>query len=126
MENKFEQLVLSGNLTTVKDTPSSILNNFLNDRPAEFTKYTISRPPDYIYSILKDIMKITKDEAKQCKKIEKGIRKQMKDESDNFEYWNQIRILLWLQGKYKEAAAALREAKKLGWTPENSTIVSII
>ncbi len=126
MENQYEQIILSGNLTTVKDTPSSILNTFLNERPSDFIEYTILRPPDYIYNILKDAVRTTKDEASQCKKIEKGIRKQMKNESESFEYWNQLRILLWIQGKYKEAAEALREAKKLGWTPENSTIVSII
>jgi len=126
METDYETIVLNGDLTTVKDTPSSVLTQFLKDRPTEFLEHKIGRSPDYVYNIIKVASKICKDEAAQCKSIESGIRKQMKDEPEDFGHWNQLRILLWLQGKYKEAAEALREAKKLGWAPEKSAIVSII
>ena len=125
-ESDYEKMVLNGEFTTVKDTPSSVLNRFLKDRPSEFLEYVITRSPDYVYNMLKTASKLCKAEISQCKTIESRIRKQMKDEPKEFGYWNQLRILLWLQGKYKEAAEALREAKKLGWSPEKSEIVSIV
>ena len=126
MESDYENMVLNGDLATVKDTPSSVLNRFLKDRPTEFLEYNITRPSDYVYNIIKVASQVCKDEISQCKSIESGIRKQMKDEPEDFGHWNQLRILLWLQGKYKEAAEALREARKLGWAPEKSQIVSIL
>ncbi len=126
MKSDYERKIVEGDLEHATDTPKSVLEAFMRDRPSEFLNYVLTRHPEYVHNLLTTASEMREIEVEQCKKMEDCIRKQMKGGPDSPEIWNQLRILLWLQGKYKKADDAFQKAKQLGWTPEDSNIVSII
>ncbi len=125
MENSFEHELVTGDLWRVADTPRSAINSFLKGRSKEFLDYTLERPPEYIYDLLQSLAKYRKEEIKQYKKLLKNVRKEIKEDSENAELWNKLRLLLWITENYKEAAEAFKTAKKLGWTAETSKLVAL-
>jgi len=125
MEHDYEQLLVSGELWRIKDTPRAAMNDFLKGRSKEFLEYTLDRPTDYIRNLLESIDKVRKTELKQYKKLVKIVRKEIKEDKKNPELWNKLRLVLWISEKYSESSEAFKTAKQLGWTPEESAIVAL-
>ena len=125
MENIYEQQLVNGELWRVADTPQSAINEFLKGRSKEFLEYKLERSPDYVYDLLKSMVKSRKEEIKQYKQLEKNVRKEIKENSNNPELWNKLRLLLWITENYKEAAEAFKKAKELGWSVEKSKLVAL-
>jgi len=125
MENTYEQQLVTGELWRMADTPQSAINEFLKGRSKEFLEYKLERPPDYIYDLLKSVEKSRKEEIKQYKKLEKNVRKEIKEDPKNPELWNKLRLLLWMTENYKEATEAFKKAKNFGWSVEKSKLVAL-
>jgi len=125
MRGGCEHQLVSGELSRAADTPTAAINAAIKGAPAEFLSYELLRSPDHIKKVLDGTMEDRKREVKQYKVIEKGIRKKLKEEPDNAELWNQLRLLLWLIGKYKDSSEAFKKAKKLGWNAEETDYVAV-
>lgn len=125
MENGYEHQLVSGELWRISDTPQAAINAFLKGRSKEFLEYTLDRSPEYIRELLLEVAGQRKHEVKQYKQLEKNVRKEIKDDSENSELWNKLRLILWITGKYKEATEAFKTAKNLGWNAEQSKLVAI-
>jgi hypothetical protein len=124
-ENGYEQELIQGKLWRLKDTPKSSLNAFLTGRPTEFMTYILDRPASYVKQVLDLAITDSKTEQKQLKRYEKVIRQAIKQNPDDPDTWNRLRMILWLMGKYKDATHAYRKAKGLGWNPETSKLVFV-
>ena len=124
-ENGYEQELVQGKLWRIKDTPKASINSFLTGRPNEFLTYTFDRPADYIKQVLDSAVEESEKEQKQLERYEKVIREAIKQNQEDPDSWNRLRVVLWLMGKYKEATEAYREARKLGWDPEKSKLVAV-
>ncbi|MFW9844808.1 MAG: hypothetical protein ACFFEV_09545 [Candidatus Thorarchaeota archaeon] len=125
MERDYEQLLVSGELWRVKDTPNAALNDFLKGRSKEFLDYTLEKPADHIRSLLETAAKKRKDELKQFKKLVKFVKKEIKADKKNPALWNKLRLVLWLAENYAESSEAFKKARELGWSPETSVLVAI-
>jgi tetratricopeptide (TPR) repeat protein len=125
MEHGFERKLLEGEIWRVKDTPQAAINEFLKGRPSEFLEHTLDRPVEYIRGLLESVAANRKDEIKQYKRMEKSVRQEIKDDPENPELWNKLRLLLWMVGKYSEASEAFKTAKSFGWSKEKSAIVAL-
>ncbi len=125
MENIYELQLVTGELWRVADTPQSAINAFLKGRSKEFLEYKLERSPDYIYDLLLSAAKLRKDEISQYKNLEKNVRKEIKEDSENPELWNKLRLLLWITENYREATEAFKKAKDLGWSAEKSKLVAL-
>ena len=121
----YERSLVEGEYWRAKDTPRSILNDFIRDRPDEFMDHVLDRSVDYIQGLIQAAEKARKAEKKQYKKMEKGVRGEVKEDPENPEAWNKLRLLLWLVGNYTESSQAFQNAKKLGWTSEESLLVAL-
>jgi tetratricopeptide (TPR) repeat protein len=125
MEHGFERKLLEGEIWRVKDTPQAAINEFLKGRPSEFLEYTLDRPVEYIRGLLESVAANRKEEIKQYKRMEKSVRQEIKEDPENPELWNKLRLLLWIVGKYSEASEAFKTAKSFGWSKEKSAIVAL-
>ncbi|NHI83090.1 MAG: hypothetical protein EAX81_02130 [Candidatus Thorarchaeota archaeon] len=125
MRGGCEQMLIEGELCRVADTPTSAINSAIKGAPKEFLSYRLIRSSDHIRNVLEQAMEERKREKKRYKAIEKGIRTQIGSNPDDPDLWNQLRLLLWLIGKYKDSNEAFKKAKKLGWKSENSGFVAV-
>ena len=125
MQTGYEQQLVSGELWRVKDTPKAAINAFMKEQPEEFLKYPVGILSDQIHEILKKAQESRKLEIKQYKKMVKNVRKEIKEDKDNPDLWNKLRLVLWIVGKYNESSEAFKTAKSLGWTTDTNTLVAI-
>jgi len=125
MENEYEQLLVTGELWRIKDTPQAALNDFLRGRSKEFLDYTLEKPADDIRGLLETAAKNRKNEVKFYKNLTKLVKKEIKEDKENPNLWNKLRLVLWMAEKYPESSEAMKTAKKFGWAPETSALVAI-
>jgi superfamily II DNA helicase RecQ len=125
MEHEYEQLLVSGELWRVKDTPQAAINDFLRGRSKEFLEYPLDRPADSIRELLVTASKNRKNEVKFYKNLTKLVKKEIKEDKKNPNLWNKLRLVLWMAEKYPESSEAFKTAKKFGWSPETSALVGI-
>ena len=125
MEHDYEQLLVSGELWRIKDTPRSALNDFLKGRSKEFLEYTLEKPAESIRALLEAAVKNRKNEIKHFKKLVKLVKKEIKEDKENPDLWNKLRLVLWMAEKYPESSEAFKTARNLGWSPETSALVAI-
>jgi hypothetical protein len=125
MQNDYEKQLVSGELWRVKDTPKSAINDFMRDRPDEFVNHPIGILSQQIQDILKKADESRRLEKKEYRKMVKRVKAEIKDDKKNPDLWNQLRVLLWITGKYSEASQAMKTAKEFGWSPESSTLVAL-
>lgn len=125
MQHDYENQLVTGELWRVKDTPKSAINEFMRDRPEEFIGHPIGILSEQIQEILKKADEQRRAEKKQYKKMEKQVRAEIKANKKDPNLWNNLRVLLWILGKYSESSEAMKTAKELGWTIERSTLVAI-
>ncbi|MFX0108166.1 MAG: hypothetical protein ACFE7R_07775 [Candidatus Hodarchaeota archaeon] len=125
MRGGYEKRLVEGELCRIKDTPSSAINEAVRGAPEEFLSYELLRPGDHIKWVLETVAKERINEKKQYKKIKKYVKNEIKGNPENPDLWNKLRILLWILGDYKGASEAFKEAKKLGWDVESSSIVAV-
>ena len=125
MQREYEGQLVGGELWRVADTPTAAINHFLKNRPDEFLSYVFDRSPDYIRTLLEEADKARKAEIKEYKRFVKFVKREVKASPDDPNLHNKLRLLLWLAGKYSEASASFKKAKKLGWIQDESRLVSL-
>ncbi len=125
LQKGYEAQLVAGEFWKASDTPNSAINNFLKDRPDELLNYEYERPSEYIHNLLIEFEKTRKAEIKEYKKIEKGLRKMIKETPENPGLWNQLRLVLWIIEKYSDASKAFKNAQKFGWNSEETTLVAM-
>ncbi|MHA2141076.1 MAG: hypothetical protein ACXADC_07840 [Candidatus Thorarchaeota archaeon] len=125
MQGGCEKQLVNGELWRAADTPQAALNNAIKGAPAEFLSYQFVRSADHIRGVLETAKKDRKMELKTYKQIVKGVRKEIKEDPENPDLWNKLRLLLWLLGKHKDSSEAFKKAKKLGWDSSTSAFVAL-
>lgn len=124
-QSEYENKLVQGEIWRAKDTPRSAINDFVRDRPDEFMEHTLDRSVEYVQGLLQSAAELCKNEKKQYKKMEKIVRAEIKEDPENPELWNKLRLILWIAGKHSEASEAFQTARKLGWNSEESALVAI-
>ena len=125
MQTDYERRLLHGELRREKDTPNEVINAFLRDTPVEFQSYVLKKPGQFIQGVLQAMHTLSEKELSRYMNTEKGIRKDLEKNPNDAELWNQLRLVLWIQGKYDDASQAFKKAKKFGWDKSKSKTVGI-
>lgn len=125
MQSGYEQMLVRGDFWRTSDTPNAAFNSFLKNRPDEFISYVFEREPEYIFGLLERAAGMRDAEIQKHKAIEVKLRKLIKDNPDDPDLWNELRLVQWIIGNYKEASEAFKSARSLGWTGSVSAVVGI-
>jgi len=125
MEEEYERQLLEGELSAPTDTPRAALTTLLKSLPKETRDYKLLRDPAYIHQVLTEVLEERKRELERCRQIEAGLRREVKENPDDPDIYNQLRIVLWLMGEYEDASKTFERAKELGWSPEKSALVAL-
>ena len=125
MQTDYERRLIQGDLRREKDTPNEAINSFLKETPIEFQSYVLSRPGLFIQGVLQAMQTQSKRDLDRYRKTEAGLRKDLEKHPNDPELWNQLRLVLWVMGKYEEASEAYKKAKKSGWDKKKSKTVGI-
>jgi len=125
MQTDYERRLIDGDLRREKDTPGATINSFLKETPMEFQSYALERPGVFISGVLRAAQVINKREIERYERIEKGLSVDLEESPGDPELWNQLRLALWILGRYDEASFAFKQAKKLGWDKKKSRTVAV-
>ncbi len=125
MEHDYEQLLVTGELWRIKDTPRAALNDFLKGRSKEFLDYPLDKSAEHIHTLLQTAAKNRKNEIKQFKKLAKLVKKEIKEDKESPALWNKLRLVLWMAENYPESSEAFKKAREFGWSPETSALVAL-
>ncbi|RDE11834.1 MAG: hypothetical protein C4K49_11150 [Candidatus Thorarchaeota archaeon] len=125
MQGGYEQLLVKGELWRANDTPRAALNQVEKALPPELMDYVLSRPGVYIHSVLDSAFAERQQEVMTYERLEKGIRSEIEKSPEDPDLYNKLRLLLWILGRHRESSEAFKTAKKLGWKPEASRLVTI-
>jgi tetratricopeptide (TPR) repeat protein len=125
MQTDYERRLLQGELRREKDTPNEAINSFIKETPIEFQSYVLKRPGPFIQGVLQAMYTRSEREIERHRRAEQGIRRDLEKNPKDAELWNQLRLTLWVLGKYDEASEAYKKAKKLGWEKSKSRTVGI-
>ncbi len=123
MQSSYESELLHGDIHRKKDTPATTINTFLKDTPVEFQSYVLQRPGEFISGVLNAARAHSEREIQRYSRIERGLKQDLKRNPKDPELWNQLRLALWILGKYDEASEAFKKAKKLGWDKKKTKTV---
>ncbi len=124
-EEGYEEKLIKGELTENEQTPASVIDNLMNQLSSELADTTIGRPADYIYDLLVATHEARQDELEEYKKLEGVVRDEVEEHPEDPDAWNQLRLILWVLGKYDSAKNAMKNARKLGWNAETSELVAL-
>jgi tetratricopeptide (TPR) repeat protein len=125
MQTDYERRLVEGDLRREKDTPGATINSFLKETPLEFQSYVLQRSGEFISGVLRAAQVINKREIERYERIENRLSAELEENPDNPELWNQLRLALWILGRYDEASFAFKQAKKLGWDKGKSRTVAV-
>ncbi|MFW9802608.1 MAG: hypothetical protein ACFFFC_08155 [Candidatus Thorarchaeota archaeon] len=125
MQSEYERRLVEGDLRRETDTPESTINSFLKETPMEFQSYVLERPGEFISGVLRAAQVINKRESERYEKMEKGLLIELEEFPDDPELWNQLRLALWILGRYDEASFAFKQARKLGWDKKKSRTMAV-
>jgi tetratricopeptide (TPR) repeat protein len=125
MQKDYEVRLLEGDFHREDDTLMATLTNYLKDTPSEFQSYTLELPGEVIRGVLKTVRTQSERDIKRYERIEGILRSRIETDPSNPDTWNELRITLWILGKYEEASKAFKKAKKLGWDKGRSKIVGV-
>ncbi len=125
MQNDYERMLVEARLHEARDTPEAAIENLEDELSDETKNYQLIHSADQVRRALQSAKESRMREIEQYKEIEKRIRKQIKDEPKNPDLYNQLRLLLWIQGRYRAAKNAYVKATKSGWTPETNKLVAL-
>lgn len=125
MQRDYEKQLIDGELHREIDTPSATLNTFLKETPIEFQSYVLQHPGSFIGGVLRASQANNDREYARLGRIEQGLRSDLAKNPRDSELWNQLRLVLWILGKYDEASEAYRMAKKNGWEKGKTKTVAI-
>jgi tetratricopeptide (TPR) repeat protein len=125
MQSDYERRLLDGDLRREKDTPGATISSFLKETPMEFQSYVLERPGEFVSGVLRAAQVVSQREIERYGRMEKGLSVELEKKPNEPELWNQLRLALWILGRYDEASSAFKKAKKLGWDKKKSKTVAI-
>lgn len=125
MQKDYETRLLEGDIHREDDTLMATLTNYLKDTPREFQSYALERPGEVIRSVLKAVRTQSERDIERYERIEGILKSKIETDPSNADLWNELRITLWILGKYEEASKAFKKAKKLGWDKGESETVGV-
>ncbi len=125
MQNDYEHMLVTAKLHEARHKPKAAIENLENGLSDETKNYQLIHSSDQVWRALQSAQEARMREIKQYKMMEKGIRKQIEEEPKDPDLYNQLRLLLWIQGRYRAAKNAYVKATKWGWTPETSKLVAL-
>ncbi|MHA2380215.1 MAG: tetratricopeptide repeat protein [Candidatus Thorarchaeota archaeon] len=123
MQSSYEHRLLRGDIYRKKDTPAATINTFLKDTPVEFQLYVLQRPGEFISGVLRAARAHSDREIQRYSRIERGLKQDLEKSPKDPELWNQLRLTLWILGRYDEASEAFKEARRLGWDKKRTKTV---
>ncbi|MBD3157643.1 MAG: hypothetical protein GF309_02535 [Candidatus Lokiarchaeota archaeon] len=124
-EEGYEEKLIKGELTENEETPTSVIDNLIDQLSSELANTTIGRSADYIYDLLVATHEARQDELEEYSKLEEVVRNEVEEHPEDPDAWNELRLVLWVLGKYDSAKKAMKNARKLGWDAETSEIVAL-
>ena len=125
MEREYEERLIDGDIRREDDTIGATFTGYLKDTPSEFQSYSLERSGEYIRGVLMAAQSQSMRDLQRYAKIEQALQKRIKDNPKNPDLWNELRIALWIQGKYDDASEAYKKAKKFGWDRRKSETVGV-
>ncbi|MFW9919494.1 MAG: hypothetical protein ACFFED_07830 [Candidatus Thorarchaeota archaeon] len=125
MESDYEDRLVEGDIRREDDTIGATFTSYLKDTPSEFQSYTLERSGEFIRGVLMAAQSQSMRDLHRYAKIEQSLRKRLEEKPKDPDLWNEMRIALWIQGKYEEASEAHKKAKKLGWDRRKSKTVGV-
>jgi tetratricopeptide (TPR) repeat protein len=125
MQNDYESRLLDGDIHREDATLPATLTTYLKETPSEFQSYTLERPGEVIRVALKAARTQSERDITRYERIEGTLRSRIANDPTNSELWNDLRITLWILGKYEEASSAYKKAKKFGWDRTESETVGV-
>ncbi len=123
MESEYEERLVEGDIRREDDTIGATFTGYLKETPQEFQSYTLERSGEFIRGVLMAAQTQSLRDIQSYQKVEQTLRKRLEAKPKDPELWNELRIALWILGKYEEASAAYKKAKKLGWDRKKSKTV---
>ncbi|MFW9850666.1 MAG: hypothetical protein ACFFF4_16155 [Candidatus Thorarchaeota archaeon] len=125
LQHDYERRLIRGEIRREEDTPNVVINTFLKETPIEFQSYTLERSGEFILGVLRAAQAVNQKDLVRYKVIEEKLRNRLKEDKANSELWNELRLVLWILGRYDEASEAFKKAKKLGWEPSKSKTIGV-
>ncbi len=125
LQSDYEAMLVRGEYWRTNDTPNAVFNKFLKELPQEFLAYEFDRSPDYIHDLLTRAKKLREAEVEKHKAILANLKKLLDEDPNNPDLWNELRLVLWIIGDYKEASEAFKTARDLGWSGIVSSVVGL-
>ncbi|MFX0108069.1 MAG: hypothetical protein ACFE7R_07285 [Candidatus Hodarchaeota archaeon] len=125
MQKDYERRLLEGDIRRESETPSATINSFLKDTPSEFQSYVLQRPGAFIAGVLRAVEATNKREIDRFQRMEARLSEELAHRPNDPELLNQLRLVLWILGRYEEASSAFKRAKKLGWDKKKTKTVGI-
>jgi len=125
MESEYEDRLVDGDIRREDDTIGATFTGYLKDTPPEFQSYSLERSGEYIRGVLMAAQSQSMRDIQRYDKIEQSLRKRLDSKPKDPDLWNELRIALWIQGKYDDASEAYKKAKKYGWDRRKSKTVGV-
>ncbi len=125
LQAEYENMLVRGDFWRTNDTPNAAFNQFLKEKPDAFLDFEFERSSEYIYDLLIKASEGKKSEIKKYKLVKKNVKKLIKDNPEDADLWNELRLVLWILGDYKEASLAFKTARDHGWTGTVSSVVGL-
>ncbi|MFW9932962.1 MAG: hypothetical protein ACFFDR_09930 [Candidatus Thorarchaeota archaeon] len=125
LQDEYEKMLVRGDFWRTNDTPNAAFNQFLKEKPEEFLDFEFERSPEYIYDLLIRASKGKESEIKKYKIVKKNVKKLIKDNPEDADLWNELRLVHWILGEYKESSTAFKTARDHGWTGAISSVVGL-
>ncbi|TFF91815.1 hypothetical protein EU545_02865 [Candidatus Thorarchaeota archaeon] len=125
MQNDYEKMLVEAELHEARHKPKAALGGLEEELSEETKTHELVHSTEHIYRSLQSAKEARIKEVERYKRIEKGIRRELKEDPDDPDLYNQLRLLLWIQGRYRAAKNAYVKATERGWNPENSKLVAL-
>ncbi len=125
MEKEYERMLLEGEISSPTDTPRAALQKLLKSLPKEAKDHVLVRDPAYIHQVLEEVLEDRLRELERCSQIEAGLRREVEENPDDPDLYNQLRVVLWLKGDFEESSKVFARARELGWSPDRSALVAL-
>jgi hypothetical protein len=123
MQNEYERRLIEGELRRKTDTTMGAINSFLKDTSMEFQSYVLKSSGEFISGVLRAAQVVSQREIDRYGRMERGLSAEIEEKPKDPELWNQLRLVLWILGRYDEASFAFKQPRVLGWDKKKTRTI---